>query len=825
MTYFDIQTANIRRAVRTDRIFGPTAQHRTVAVFFATVSIFGLLSLFAAERTLQDKFFGWFLLSTLVTFLLWVFSLFYSNEWSVPAFPSEDEENLANFLDLQAAECIALYLGGKYASITALLIPILKIPQQDFVWYRIGVAPQTLQQNLQDYLKIPADLAPGKNDAVSILIQDALAEVRKKPQIRLVSWRDLLIALAVHSDFLRRFLFELKLEKKDIAEILAWQEDIEFRQKRRRKFWLRENLMRTRGIGKDWAAGFTVSLDRYASDITEEIAKHGFAQHLFGRQAETEAIERILARAGENNVVIVGGEGVGRKTIIYALAKRILHGETLPPLQHKRVLRLDISLVLAGAASPGDIEERLKIILNEAIRAENVILLIEEIHTLFDSRPGVGQVNATELLLPYLDSSRLQVIGLTTPEGYHATIARSTGLLRTFQKVEIKEPAPSLVMEMLKEVVPQIETHNQVLILYQSMRSAVQLADRYIKTVPFPEKAIDLLQEAAVYAQTKGRSSVVRPEHVEEVVHIKTDIPVGKVALAEKEILLELERILHRKIIGQDEAIIAVANALRRSRSGITSEKKPIGSFLFLGPTGVGKTETAKALAEVYFGSQKRMIRFDMSEYQQPDSVERLIGQGEIRGQLTTQVMEAPFSLLLFDEVEKAHPKILDLFLQVLDEGRLTDDLGRVIDFTNTILIFTSNAGAELIRESVVQFRETNLKERLLDSLQKTGIFKPEFLNRFDAVIIYKPLSEEQTEKVAELFIQDLNRRLKAKDIQIAASPELLKKIVQIGYDREFGARPLRRVIQDRVETVVAKKLLSGETKRGDTITISPEEI
>ncbi|OGE88255.1 MAG: hypothetical protein A2722_01735 [Candidatus Doudnabacteria bacterium RIFCSPHIGHO2_01_FULL_50_11] len=380
-------------------------------------------------------------------------------------------------------------------------------------------------------------------------------------------------------------------------------------------------------------------------------------------------------------------------------------------------------------------------------------------------------------------------------------------------------------MEMLKEVVPQIETHNQVLILYQSMRSAVQLADRYIKTVPFPEKAIDLLQEAAVYAQTKGRSSVVRPEHVEEVVHIKTDIPVGKVALAEKEILLELERILHRKIIGQDEAIIAVANALRRSRSGITSEKKPIGSFLFLGPTGVGKTETAKALAEVYFGSQKRMIRFDMSEYQQPDSVERLIGQGEIRGQLTTQVMEAPFSLLLFDEVEKAHPKILDLFLQVLDEGRLTDDLGRVIDFTNTILIFTSNAGAELIRESVVQFRETNLKERLLDSLQKTGIFKPEFLNRFDAVIIYKPLSEEQTEKVAELFIQDLNRRLKAKDIQIAASPELLKKIVQIGYDREFGARPLRRVIQDRVETVVAKKLLSGETKRGDTITISPEEI
>ncbi len=286
-----------------------------------------------------------------------------------------------------------------------------------------------------------------------------------------------------------------------------------------------------------------------------------------------------------------------------------------------------------------------------------------------------------------------------------------------------------------------------------------------------------------------------------------------------------MEKILHRKVIGQEDAILAISSAMRRARSGISSEKKPIGSFLFLGPTGVGKTETAKALASVYFGSEKRLNRFDMSEYQRQDSIHRIIGHDEEGGLLTTAVVENPFSLLLLDEIEKAHPYILNLFLQVLDDGRLTDALGRTADFTNTIIIATSNAGSELIRESVKQFREVNLKERLLDHLQKQGIFRPEFLNRFDAVIIYKPLTEDQTQEVVNLLLADLNRRLKVKDVQLEVTPALARKVAQIGYDPEFGARPLRRVIQDKIETVIATKLLSGEVNRGDTVTITPEEI
>jgi ATP-dependent Clp protease ATP-binding subunit ClpA len=318
---------------------------------------------------------------------------------------------------------------------------------------------------------------------------------------------------------------------------------------------------------------------------------------------------------------------------------------------------------------------------------------------------------------------------------------------------------------------------------------------------------------------------LVKTEDVEEVVHRKTEIPVGEIALAEKQTLLHLEKILHRRVIGQDEAIVAIANAMRRSRSGIASEKKPIGSFLFMGPTGVGKTETAKTLAQVYFGSEKRMLRFDMSEYQNADSLVRIIGGGSERGILTREVIDSPFSLLLLDEIEKAHPDILNLFLQVLDDGRLTDNTGRTVDFTNTIIIATSNAGAELIRQSVKEFRDKDIKERLLDYLQKEGLFRPEFLNRFDALIIFKPLTEDQTGQVAELMFNDLNRRLKTKEIQVNVTPELIAKVSKLGYSPEYGARPLRRVIQDKIEDIIAKKLLSGEIQRGQTVTINHEEL
>lgn len=822
MSEFNLNQSRMHSALLAEKIFPSRARHGVLVAALAAMLILAAVFAIQYSDAPRQIFVGCFILLVLLAYLFWIYSLFFSSYWSNPPLPGTSEQNLANFLDFETLQIFARFKAGRSNGLSGLLLAILDHPGSAYIWYRLGISPITLKQDLIRY----AETTP-QNEIVdlAVLMQNVLSDMGKRGLSRYVSWREILVELSIESEFLRRYLFEGKLEKRDIAAMCEWEEELEAVQKRRHEFWTYDNLMRTRGIGKSWASGFTVTLDRYSRDITRAVLQYSFAPHLYGRQEETEAIERILARSGENNVVIVGEDGVGKKTTAYALARRIMYGQTLPPLAHKRVLELDTGAILAGSVSEHDVEKRLKLVLDEAVRAGNVILLIDELHILFSMDAGAGMINATEILLPYLGSNNFQLMGMTTHTGYQATIARNPTLLRVFQKVEIREPGKEDVIRILHDVVPQIEGHNQVLILYPAVKKAVDLADRYIKTVPFPEKAIDVLQEAAVYAQTKGKSSVVRPEHVEEVVQRKTQIPVGSIAIAERQILMDLEKILHRKIVGQDEAVAAIANAMRRARSGISSEKKPIGSFLFLGPTGVGKTETAKALAEVYFGSEKRMLRFDMSEFQQPDSIHQIIGYGDKGGILTDQVLNAPFSLLLFDEVEKAHPNILNVFLQVLDDGRLTDVFGRTVDFTNTIMIFTSNAGAEMIRESISQFREANLKERLLDRLQKDGSFRPEFLNRFDAVIIYRPLTVEQTEQVVELLLSDFNRRLKEKEVQVSVAPEVVKKIAQYGYDPQFGARPLRRAVQDKLETLVASRLLSGQIKRGQIVAITSEDI
>ncbi|MDP2933372.1 MAG: ATP-dependent Clp protease ATP-binding subunit [bacterium] len=823
MKSFELQKTKVFKALVLNKIFPVRALHKIAALGFLAMCAFAVLR-FALPKLLgEDRTVGLFLLSAGVTYVFWVYTLFFETYLDNVEKPAVGEENLANYLDFVTTGIFDRYINSGNGDLSVLLLEIVRTPGAQFVLYRMGVAPQQFESELKNYLgETPKPFDP---EAVRLFLEDALDEKNKNGQSGAVTWRDLMLALCVNSEFFRRFIFDAHLEKQDIKRILDWQAELEAEHEEKRKFWTYENLMRSRGIGKDWSWGYTINLDNYATDVSILLLRRGFAPRLYGREKETEAVERILARAGENNVILVGEEGVGRRTIAHALAKKIINGQTLAQLAHKRVLELDVGAVLANSASEHEVEGRLKLILNEAVRAGNVILLIEEVHSLFDSSRSTGTINATEILLPYLNSSLFQVIGITSHRGYNDTIARNSSLTKVFAKVEVKEPSKENVFEILHDVVPQIEAHSQVLILYQAIKEAINLSDRYIKNVPFPAKTIDVLQEAAVYAQTKARSPVVTASHVEEVVHRKTDIPVGKIALAEKDVLLNLESILHRKVIGQEDAILAISNAMRRARSGIASEKKPIGSFLFLGPTGVGKTETAKALASVYFGSEKRMIRFDMSEYQQPDSIRRLIGYDQEAGQLTTAIMEHPFSLLLLDEIEKSHPNILNLFLQVLDDGRLTDALGRTVDFTNTIIITTSNAGAELIRESIQQFHEANLKERLLDHLQKQGIFRPEFLNRFDSVIVFRPLTSEQTEQVVELLLADLSRRLREKDVTLKFDFQAVKKIAQLGYDPQFGARPLRRVIQDRVENLVATKLLSGQAKRGDVIEIKAEEI
>ncbi len=813
MPYADPRRARLYPLVRLGRIIppGPVRMLARIALALGLILLAGWLFGIAPQA---DWHFG--ILALIVAYLAELYTLFFERSRAAFA-PPEGAENLADYLDYGALSVASRYGGG---ALETLLLPMLEREGMPFVLSRIGMSPKTFRAAVAGYLS----RAQSANADLASFLQACLDDRAAQKRAPMLSWRDLFAGLARTSPFLSQLLIDLKLEASDLESVLGWEAEIEALRERRRRYWSRENLMRTKSLGQSWSSGYTPRLEHYAVEVNR-YAGEGYAPHLYGRMRETEEIERVLARDGRNNVVLVGQEGVGKSVAVSALAERIALGDVLGAIAHKRVLELRVATLIAGA-EPGEVEARFESVLGEAVRAGNVILLIDDIHTLFDPSGAPGTIDATKLLLPFLSSARLQVIGLTTFEGYHAAIVKHPDLLRLFEKVEIAEPAREDVYAILRDVVPQIEAHDGVWFLFQAIKAAVTLSDRYIKNAPFPEKAIGLLQEAAVFAQTKSASSVVSASDVEAVVGQKTNVPVGDVAQGECEILLNLEAKLHARVVGQDEAIAAIASAMRRARSGLSSGKRPIGSFLFLGPTGVGKTETAKALADAYFGSEKRMLRFDMSEYQQPDSVNRLIGQGDEPGALTTAILDYPFSLILLDELEKAHRDVLNIFLQVLDDGRLTDALGRTADFTNAIIIATSNAGAELIREAVAAGgADARLKDRVLESLQSTGVFKPEFLNRFDGIIMFKPLSQAQTTDVARLMLDDLNARLKEKAVTVAATPEALEKLVALGFDQEFGARPLRRVVQDKVENLVAEKLLSGALRRGDTLTLTPEDL
>ncbi|MBU6491049.1 ATP-dependent Clp protease ATP-binding subunit [Patescibacteria group bacterium] len=816
MAYVDVKRTKLYRAVRLGRIV-PTSLLHPIAWLGALAALISLA--LWAVGVVPTTTWRLFSVASVVAYVAWVYALFFGTYLDTFSAPPQREENLAAYLDYRALKAVAAYGGG---DITTLLLPLLSIPGMQFVLMRIGTTPRAFRKMVKEYLRsAPVPSA----DPLPPFLGACLKSRADRNLPPVITWQDLFSELAIVSPFMQTFILEAKLEAQDIRTLLDWQVETETKRERAHRFWSAYNLMRTRSVGRTWAAGYTPELEKYAVEVNK-YAGSGQAPELYGRVAETEEIERVLARDGKNNVVLVGPEGVGKTVAVSALAERIALGDALTAVAHKRVLELRVASLLGDTSNMGDIESRFESILNDAVQAGNVILLIDDIHTLFDPSGAAGTIDATRVLLPYLASERLQVIGLTTDEGYHETIARHADLMRLFEKVEIREPLKEEVYAILRAVIPHIEAHNRVWFLYQAVKAAVELSDRYVKNAPFPEKTIGVLQEAAVFAVTKGNSSVVTATHVEEVVRQKTQIPVGEIARGERATLLNLETLLHARVVGQDEAISAIANTMRRARAGTTSAKKPIGSFLFLGPTGVGKTETAKALAAAYFGSEKRMIRFDMSEYQQADSINRLIGHDAARGALTTAIMDDPFSLVLLDELEKANSDVLNVFLQVLDEGRLTDALGRTTDFTNAIIIATSNAGAELIRESVAQEGgEANLRERVLETLQTQGIFKPEFLNRFDDIIMFKPLSREQMSRVAELLLVDLNERLKDRNITVHATPEALAKLVELGFDQEFGARPLRRVVQDKVENLVAQKLLEGTLNRGDTLSLAPENI
>jgi ATP-dependent Clp protease ATP-binding subunit ClpC len=641
----------------------------------------------------------------------------------------------------------------------------------------------------------------------------------------------------------------------------------------------------------------TPTLNQFGRDLTE-LARDGKLDPVIGREKEIERVIQILSRRTKNNPVLIGEPGVGKTAIVEGLAQKIVEGEIPEILKDKRVVTLDMASMVAGTKYRGEFEDRLKTVLNEVIKAGNVILFIDEMHTLIGAGAAEGAIDASNILKPALARGEIQVVGATTLEEYRKYVERDPALERRFQPIIVDEPTVEETIEILKGLRDKYEAHHRVKITDEALEAAARLSHRYIADRFLPDKAIDLIDEAASRVRLKtvtappeikeledkindlikekeeaiktqeyekaakirdeeqklreeleklkakwqqnslSNEKSVGPEEIAQVVSLWTGIPVKKLAEEESERLLHLEEILHERVIGQDEAVEAVARAIRRARVGLKDPKRPIGSFIFLGPTGVGKTELTKALAEALFGDENAMIRLDMSEYMERHTVSKLIGSPpgyvgfEEGGQLTEKVRRKPYSVILLDEIEKAHPDVFNILLQILEDGRLTDSKGRTVDFKNTVIIMTSNVGAELLKKQstlgfMPQEKEDKasydkIKETLMAELRKT--FRPEFLNRVDEIIVFHQLSKEDIEKIADIMIKELNDRLKENDIKLEFTPEAKEEIIKQGYDPNYGARPLRRVIQRIVENQLSELMLQGEVKPGDELIVTAKD-
>lgn len=841
--YFDLEKSKLKQKAKVVAF----AKKSYVKFLVFLVYLAGLLSLTIVILTFSNilfltKFeFSIFSFFSLIFLFFISFHIYYVGGIKKPKLPYSIEEarrrknieriNLADFLTIPAYLLIErTFEISKLKQINdkILLRLLLHDEKIQFILNRMGLKVNEFLTGLENYYKEKTFIQPAE-EIISKALEIAFMQYHERIEVG-----DILVVLALTDPYFNKVLFDLNLKPEDVFNIAYWQTTF-WREKEQKKFDP-EKIKLTGGIGKDWAAGYTPILSRYAQDISREISKFGFPLHIIGHTKEIEELEKILIRATHHNVLLVGEAGIGKKTIVLGLAKRITEGQTYRALAFRHIMALDINFLLAGAETPGEIVARLSGILSDAVRAGNIILFIDGIHTLFGGGTEgskIGAIDASSIIIPYLEHPGLYFIATTDPENYHLHIETKGAVAEKFEKIEVKEPKAEEVIRILEDITPQVEIQSGVVISYEALKSIVKLAEQFLYTKPFPEKAIDLLNEVVVYAASTGKKTIVMPFHVQKVIEQKTGVPIGEAKKFEREKLLRLEEILHQRVIGQDEAIKMIANAMRRARAGVEVSKKPIGSFLFLGPTGVGKTETCKALAEVYFGSENAMIRFDMSEYQDIQGIYRLIGaptgtpEARAGGLLTSAVRDHPFSLVLLDEIEKAHPDILNLFLQVLDEGWLTDSLGRKVKFNNTIIIATSNAGAELIREGIKKgLSPSDIRKKLWDWLQKKGVFRPEFLNRFTAVVTFNPLTPTEVEKITGLLIKKLAKNLKEeKGIFLEVEPQALTKLAKIGFDPMLGARPIQRVIQRKIEDILAKKILAGEIKRGDRLIIKENDI
>jgi ATP-dependent Clp protease ATP-binding subunit ClpC len=604
---------------------------------------------------------------------------------------------------------------------------------------------------------------------------------------------------------------------------LRWMVGSYHQEKRRQRWWGKDNLSRTTGIGRKWSYGTAFLLEKFSRDIRTSAV---FSTLSFDSTFATEKvaeIESALAKDKASNVLIIGEAGVGKIDIVIEVARRMRTGKSLDAIAGKQMIVLDTNRLFAVHRDKQALELTILQMFDEAAEAGNIIIVIENLSTFIREAEAMG-VFIPELIDKYLPLSQLQVIATDTPGAYHMYIETLGAFTRRFSEILIDAPDLTATTRVLQNIALQNEMRYQTLFTYTALHTITTSADRYIVEGEMPDKAIELLVEVAVKAK-QSNIGIITEDFVYKTVSDKTGIPTGPIQNNERDLLLHLEDRLHQQVIGQQKALDAIARTMRRARAGIQSSEKPIGSFLFLGPTGVGKTETAKALAKIFFGGEEKMQRIDMSEFSGDDALERLIGNGEGAGVLPNMLREHPYCVLLLDEFEKATQPVHDLFLQILDEGIFTDSRGTKVNARNTIIIATSNAGSQLILRTVQQRKElATLAQEIIDHIVKEGIYRPELINRFDSTIIFEPLTIEQQTEVASLMFGGLYKRVKERGYDISMNEELLNILVEKGYSPEFGARPMQRVLQDVIEEKIAQKIISGTVRKGDNISLTKED-
>ena len=790
---------------------------------------------------------------------------------------------------LKRAQEAALKLGNKYVGTEHILLGLTLVSDsvaakalesQGITYHQVMDKIQSMTGGTSAYY-IPADFTPRAKRVVESSVQEVF-----RMGTGYVGTEHILIALIRENDNIAvRIMVSLDLNLQrlydDIMNMLGEGEDQNGSARG----------MNSQGEKQEKSA--TETLDKFSRDMTALAKKNKF-DPIVGRDKEIERIVQILSRRTKNNPCLVGDPGVGKTAIVEGLAQKIAEGNVPDTLKNKRIVGLDLSAMVAGSKYRGEFEERMKKAMDEVKADGNIILFVDEIHTIIGAGAAEGAIDASNILKPALSRGEIQLIGATTLEEYRKHIEKDAAFERRFQPVKVEEPDEQAAVAMLKALRDKYEMHHKVTISDDAIEAAVKLSARYVSDRFLPDKAIDLIDEAAsrlrlktfsapdnvaemeeklaemekekeaaikteefekaaeikraqdaLRAQWKeakkewennheNQAQVVTREEVAEVVSVWTGVPLQSLQEEESQRLLHLEDTLHQRVIGQSEAVKALAKAIHRGRVGLKDPNRPIGSFLFLGPTGVGKTELSKALAEALFGDEDAMIRIDMSEYMEKHSVSRMVGSPpgyvgyEEGGQLSEKVRRNPYSVVLFDEIEKASPDVFNVLLQVLDDGHITDGQGRKVDFKNTVIIMTSNAGARSIVEPKrVGFTSMETEEQSYQNMKKNvmeevrHIFKPEFLNRIDDMIVFHSLTQEDILEIVKLMTRTVSKRIKENmDITVTFTDKALEKIAEEGYDKAFGARPLRRAIQSRIEDAFAEEYLMGNFKAGDKVSV-----